>query len=432
MKIEKIEIENFRGFRGKHEVVFQPDVNVFVGVNGAGKSSVLDLLGNILGFLIHEITPNYKTPLALDNADVSFETMKTRLTAIFSTEENQHFGIALKYELPTYNLLLTGLGISTNGFETDFSSSKMKNYPIFRYFHNKRVWQNSEELTDLKYLPPEMAAYVGCFHSLNSFEKFAKWFKEHEDDENRIKIRTKNINYEAPLLETVRKAINTFLSQFGDLKMDNIRVDDAKTIYNDINDLCLDKNGVKHNLNQLSSGEQTIILLVADIGHHLAIANPNLVNKTQGTGIVLIDEIDIHLHPAWQRDIISALTKTFPNIQFFITSHSPFIVSSTHKSQLYIIENEDGQSNFKTVLFNPYGKPANQILIDFFQLEGTRTRKVDNELKALREMVKKEEYDTQAFKTAYESLTSEIGKADQDLISINLEIAKRKKIYEKN
>ena len=71
-------------------------------------------------------------------------------------------------------------------------------------------------------------------------------------------------------------------------------------------------------------------------------------------------------------------------------------------------------------------------MIDFFQLEGTRTRKVDNELKSLREMVKNGEYETESFKTAYESLVYELGKSDQDLISINLEIAKRKKIYEKN
>ena len=174
------------------------------------------------------------------------------------------------------------------------------------------------------------------------------------------------------------------------------------------------------------------MLMYADIAHRLAIANPNLVDKTIGTGIVLIDEIDIHLHPTWQRDIVLALNKTFPNIQFFITSHSPFIVSSSHKSQLHVLQNEAGKSTFKTVTFNPYGKTANQILIDFFQLEGTRTRQVDDDFKALREMVKNGTYQTAAFKTAYDALVAKIGKADPDLISINLEIAKRKKIYEEN
>ena len=114
------------------------------------------------------------------------------------------------------------------------------------------------------------------------------------------------------------------------------------------------------------------------------------------------------------------------------TSHSPFIVSSSHKSQLHVLQNEAGQSTFKRVAFNPYGKTANQILIDFFQLEGTRTRQVDDDFKALREMVKNEAYQTTAFKTAYDALVAKIGKADPDLMSINLEIAKRKKIYEEN
>ena len=337
MTIEKIEVENFRGFKGKHEVVFQPDVNVFVGVNGAGKSSVLDVLGIIMGDLISKITHYYYSPLALGSGDVSFETPQTVIKAAFLQDSDKAFFINLAY-LSTNNLL--SKGINTTDFITSFSSPSLKTYPIFRYFHSKRVWQNTEELTDLKHLPPQMAAYEGCFHALNSFEKFAKWFKDQENDENRIKIRTKNINYEAPLLETVRKAINTFLSYFKDLNMENIRVEDAKTIYDDINDLCIDKNGVKHNLNQLSSGEQTTLLIVADIAHRLAIANPNLTDKTTGTGIVLIDEIDIHLHPTWQRDIVLALNKTFPNIQFFITSHSPFIVSAAHKSQLHVLQNE--------------------------------------------------------------------------------------------
>jgi predicted ATP-binding protein involved in virulence len=355
-----------------------------------------------------EITPKYTAPLVLDNADISFETRETSIKTWFlegeKISQNDRFQIVLTKQLPQ-NIL------DTVDFRTDFSlkpdkeysdtlatkvASKLRNYPIFRYFHSKRIWQNTEELADVKYLPPQMATYEGSFHALSRFEKFAKWFKDKEDNENRVKIRTKNINYEDPQLETVRQAINTFLSHFKDLKMDNNRVDDSKTIYNDINDLCLDKNGVKHNLNQLSSGEQTIILIVSDIAHHLSIANPNLVNKNKGKGIVLIDEIDIHLHPSWQRDIISAFKATFPNIQFFMTSHSPFIVSSTHKSQLYVLQNENGQSKFKTVSFNPYGKTANQILIDFFQLEGTRTRKVDNELKSLRQMVKNGEYETDA------------------------------------
>ena len=84
MTIEKIEIENFRGFKGKHEVVFQPDVNVFVGVNGAGKSSVLDVLGATIGALILEITANnYHPPLLLSNADVSFETNETTIKTFF-------------------------------------------------------------------------------------------------------------------------------------------------------------------------------------------------------------------------------------------------------------------------------------------------------------------------------------------------------------
>ena len=67
--------------------------------------------------------------------------------------------------------------------------------------------------------------------------------------------------------------------------------------------------------------------MVGDLARRLAIANDGRVDALSGSGIVLIDEIELHLHPAWQRDILPRLMATFPNVQFFVTTHSPLVLA---------------------------------------------------------------------------------------------------------
>ena len=124
------------------------------------------------------------------------------------------------------------------------------------------------------------------------------------------------------------------------------------------------KNNNAIQLNQLSDGEKMMILLVSDIARRLTIANKtnNTEEIINGKGIVLIDEIETHLHPSWQRKIIPALTQTFPNIQFIVTTHSPQILANVQKESVHIIEN----AQFVPYAPPTYGKDSNSILWDIF------------------------------------------------------------------
>lgn len=82
---------------------------------------------------------------------------------------------------------------------------------------------------------------------------------------------------------------------------------------------------------QLSDGEKCTLALFGDIARRLAIANPSLDDPLQGDGVVLIDELELHMHTSWQRKVISMLKKTFPNIQFIITTHSPQILGVSYR-----------------------------------------------------------------------------------------------------
>jgi predicted ATP-binding protein involved in virulence len=123
----------------------------------------------------------------------------------------------------------------------------------------------------------------------------------------------------------------------------------------------------KHNeeliINQLSDGEKCLLAMVGDLARRLAIANPGLDNPLQGSGVVLIDEIELHLHPKWQRDSIPALTRTFPNCQFIVTTHSPQVISQVKPEGIYILEKtEDGIAVKQPE--SSYGRDSNRILED--------------------------------------------------------------------
>ena len=122
--------------------------------------------------------------------------------------------------------------------------------------------------------------------------------------------------------------------------------------------MVVNKNGKKLDVGQLSQGEKSLMSLVGDIARRLAMMNPALENPLEGEGIVLIDEIDMHLHPTWQRSVIGNLNKTFPNCQFILTTHSPIVISETPNLLVYALD--DGEI---TRLNNLYGMDVNDVLL---------------------------------------------------------------------
>ena len=83
--------------------------------------------------------------------------------------------------------------------------------------------------------------------------------------------------------------------------------------------------------------KKSLLALVGDIARRLILANPSLENPLYGEGIVLIDEIELHLHPKWQREVINKLREVFPNIQFILTTHSPQVISEISRECLHIL-----------------------------------------------------------------------------------------------
>ena len=120
-------------------------------------------------------------------------------------------------------------------------------------------------------------------------------------------------------------------------------------------------------VNQLSDGEKCTLAMVGDLARRMAIANPRADDPLEGEAVVLIDEIDLHLHPGWQRHIAAKLQDTFRNSQFLLSTHSPQILSHLDRRCIWILERNGSNVSAKRPQ-DAYGQTASRILEDIMEV----------------------------------------------------------------
>jgi predicted ATP-binding protein involved in virulence len=183
------------------------------------------------------------------------------------------------------------------------------------------------------------------------------------------------------------------------------------------------KKGEELIVNQLSDGEKCLLAMVGDLARRLAIANPSLPDPLQGYGVVLIDEIELHLHPKWQREIIPALTRTFPNCQFIVTTHSPQVISQVKPEGIYILEKtEEGIIAKKPE--SSFGRDSNRILEDLMDVPA-RPQKIKDDLLELFRLI--DAGDLLGARQLRQQLADEIGADEPEFVRADV-LIRRKEI----
>jgi predicted ATP-binding protein involved in virulence len=432
MNIEKLEITNFRGFQGKQKTInFSSKINVFVGVNGAGKTSILDLLAIFLNQFSTKLsgTSNREIEYTLNQLDININEKeiisKIYIKPILNYIPNPFF--EFDKEILFWEIIRDFEGSRSNYQQLNryikiYQDLLLKNsnysIPIFKYFQSQRITNEKHKhfISKKRYLVEQFKAYDDAFDKNMEFDEFIQWFIEEENIENREKIAHKDFNYENPNLRIIRKALKIFFSEFKNDKYTNLRVED-RTIMSKMSEkssLVIDKNANTYNLKQLSDGEKNLILIVSDIAHRLSIANPNTQDALNGEGIILIDEIDLHLHPVWQREVIPCLLKTFPNLQFITTTHSPQVLSNINPENIYIIED----FNFIELTPNTFGNDSNTILWDIFGVS-ERPEHTKAKLEKLYEIIEEDDKQDEA-KNLLDELTLQLGDNNSEILRAKL------------
>ncbi len=135
----------------------------------------------------------------------------------------------------------------------------------------------------------------------------------------------------------------------------------------------------------LSDGYKAFVGWIGELVSHLADATAGFKPLTDTPGIVLVDEIDLHLHPEWQRQVIPAIASVFPKLQFVFTTHSPLIASTVQHQNLFVTDvSDDKTATIKQIGESSYGRSVEQILLSsYFGLTSTRPQSFQAEAQQL-------------------------------------------------
>lgn len=369
MRFTELVLDDFRGFAGRQTIPLHPELTVLVGVNGAGKSSVLEAAASVLSCVVSIFGGSDQAWFAGgDTTNVHHGAESAFWKLLWTSEQTDHpQGV--------------GLGAFFN----------VEQFLDLRKASNPRFWESLNRLRDNLSLPASQLPYLGFIHSSSTrpsiahkagveltgrllaykaafdpesiqFDALTGWFEQEENLENQEKIRGKSLSRDLPSLRAVRRAVSRFFSALRGAKLDHlsvIRTHGDNPLQPPRGRLAMKKEGHDLFIDQLSDGERRLLLLVADTARRMVVLNPRMEDPTQSEGLLLIDEIELHLHPQWQRTVIAALRSAFPKIQFLIATHAPAVLATVPNACVVVLD--DG----KVLPGSPhvFGRDPNDILV---------------------------------------------------------------------
>lgn len=336
MRINELKLQNFKCFDDREFELAFP-YTLIIGDNGKGKTAILDAIAVVISALLSNFQePGSSRPLEPD--DVRLEryqqgeasTLEPQYPASLTCE-----GIFEEQELTwTQSWSDTESKPKTDKTIEKLSqklhqTSKSRDgiLPLVAYYATDRLWIPKQKKEHNISLESRSKGYVSCLHPDSNVKSLIELLKREEKE----KLTSGKSSH---LLQVVKSAIaecmkdedwDTITYSFGEEEV-----------------LAQAKDGRLLPIRLLSDGIRNMLVTVADLASRAAILNPQLgENAAQETpGIVLIDEIDLHLHPSWQRRVVEALHRTFPKIQFIATTHSPFIIQSLRLGDLINLDSQ--------------------------------------------------------------------------------------------
>lgn len=431
MRIKKLELKNFRGF--EELVIDFPEgesgLAVFVGVNGSGKTSVLDAILQMMHLFYRNLLriyyQNNEEALAYFNnslfgkSDIKNNQSLFEIDVDIDLDSEKYFHFSSKvYEDGKFeswpgeiswtldveeikNQEIEGLGIEDYENLVALKREMQKNTPFIKYYSTSRTINEKPSLKAKGASAfDRLGMFLSAFESKINYDDFFEWFRNTEDYENEQRLHS-NPNYRHKGLEAVRRAFSRFIP---DIEKPRVQRQPKE-------ELVVEKNGQVLPLTKLSDGEKSLFALIGDITRRLDLtyAFHQNVNILEMSGVILIDEIEQHLHPSWQRTIIPNLRRTFPNIQFILTTHSPQVLSNVPRENVFIL------NNFKLEKNKPHteGRDSNALLEDIFDVP-SRPEEEQNELSQLYDAIEKGE--KEKAEKLFAVLKKKLGDRDLELL----------------
>ncbi|MGN7818907.1 AAA family ATPase [Chitinophaga sp. 22536] len=348
MRIDKLNIKNFKGFEDE-SFSLNPQFTVFIGDNAKGKTAMLQAMSIAMGSFFLGI--DGIDSRAIQKNEVRMKTIDGQprpqkpvvIEAEWRPEQEEmvlwkDYAIKPEMKWKRENIKNNTTSKDAKNIRT-FAESLLKAsrdgsrvvFPLFAFYGTGRLWAIHEKLNYQKQEEGVKMAYAYALSAKASPKEFLQWFKTQEDSVKK---------FEQPLDMAHLTAFKRTITQLiPDDRWQDVAFDNKE---NELTGIFTTDAGTKEKLkfSQLSDGFRNIIAIAGDLAYRCIQLNPHLkeeaVEKTPG--IVLIDELDMHLHPNWQRRIVDDLKRAFPKIQFVATTHSPFIVQSLKSDEIWNLD----------------------------------------------------------------------------------------------
>jgi predicted ATP-binding protein involved in virulence len=368
MKLERLSLVHCGGFE-QLDIDFEHDVTVIAGVNGVGKSTMLKFIAVLISKMQRRLKITEQLPLRLSKYDVFSGSATSQASANFDIN-----GAKLIAEL-SCNIHRRSFEL----FEIFGATQNINNNEVLAiYFSPKRQLPGRPRTlppVPVRPFEPSLAYDLALHDREVKLREFMHWFRTQE------MLGAQNETRRMRVIDVLRAVVTQLIPEFT-----NLRIQEQPRL-----GFVVDKRGQPFYLHQFSDGERGLLALVFDLTRRLAIANPDSDNPiAEGVALVMIDEIELHLHPKWQRDVLSRLRSIFKNCQFVVTTHSPLVLGEVEARCVRFLEYQDG----KVVVTTPteaYGMDANRILQEFMGAP-VRNKQIDAELKVLFELIDKERF----------------------------------------
>ena len=352
MVLSNIHLVNFRCFEDLAVEQLHPHLNVVVGLNGLGKSSLLNGISTVVrlsvDYLFVDIGSEDAVPYlsGLDPRDIRFWSTGSNRGVRFERAEFASLEGTYDFEGRSRpleaKLSKSGLSYKSEDLASDYRGDMtVRSLPVYAFYKSQRDWRkDSASATDA--VESRQSRFDAYSHS-DDASSDSLWFRKW----------------------LISKALERLqAANEGGQQFDEIDSDELGQMVLALRRFGLGVRGLRYDLKEkeplvqwedsegcewtpfyaLSDGQQSLIGMVADIARRASLLNPHLGAHAidESPGIILIDEIDLHLHPDWQRKAIRGLTKAFPKMQFFVTTHSPIVVSEVDPSSLLLLDFSGG------------------------------------------------------------------------------------------
>jgi|GEM_PF-2633008 len=387
MRLQQLNIENFRGIR-EMRIHFHPQLNVFAGKNGAGKTTILSALEKAIDIArLNHVTGNERQNLEngtiIPPHDIRIGAEQSRISLQFSLGgKTISTAVSSNPEEMSSDLISHFSGAGVRLPHRSFSEERSTLTPVYR--PNENIISDATfgadsrmgHTTSFEVSSPYPFALISEWEAVENsrLRKFIDSGKEFGKDHFE-KDKT---------LQAVKNAIAD-ITGFANLFDD--REKKAFTVQKR-----LGRGEEVFLFSQLSSGEQHLVTFVATIAVSLAVSFPRAENPLHGEAVFMVDAIELHLHPLWQREIIPRLLAAFPNCQFVITTHSPQVLGNVRPESVFILKETDDEVIYEKP-DESYGMTMDRLLELVIEDESRPAELVREQLQSLFEHISRKEFD---------------------------------------